>query len=86
MIGGQEADTVQVDLEHNGLERGPFQKRRVDKRPWVRVGGGSTVLLWTAFLVPPGAPAFTRSLAGPHSAPRLQPRKKPGCSGRVNPS
>lgn len=60
MIGGQEADTVQVDLEHNGLERGPFQKRRVGKRPWVRVGGGSTVLLWTAFLVPLGAPAFTR--------------------------
>lgn len=35
---------VQVDLEYNRLEHGTFRKRRLGKRPWVRVGSGSTVL------------------------------------------
>lgn len=35
---------VQVDLEYSRLEHGTFWKRRLGKRPWVRVGSGSTVL------------------------------------------
>ena len=35
---------VQVDLEYNRLEHTTFWKRRLGKRPWVRVGNGSTIL------------------------------------------